>query len=122
VLLWKPFSVDARPPRWFKPGRGPAPTPGQVTVTAYVNGWCMAQNLTCERARRAAAACGERVVFQEIDTSEHATVAVCGLSDALFIDGKPVRTGPPPTFDSLKALIEKRLRKLSELDGSRGLE
>jgi GNAT superfamily N-acetyltransferase len=113
LLVWKPFTEDARPPRWFPTRtRPPDGVPGKVTVTAYVNGWCMAGNLACERARRAAAEHGEQVVFREVDTSEHATVAACGLADALFIDGKQVRTGPPPSVRKLQGLIEKRLRRL----------
>jgi len=35
-----------------------------------------------------------------------------GISDALFIDGKQVRTGPPPSFDKIKGLIGRKVRKL----------
>ena len=35
-----------------------------------------------------------------------------GISDALFIDGKEVSTGPPPSYESIYKLIAKRLRKL----------
>jgi GNAT superfamily N-acetyltransferase len=114
LLVWKPFTGDARPPRWFPAAKKPPDTvPGKVTVTAFVNGWCLAGNMTCERAKRAAAELGDRVVFHEIDTSEHSTVAACGRADALFIDGKQVRTGPPPSFDKIKALIAKRLQRMS---------
>jgi len=112
-LMWKPFAADAAPPRWF-PDKKPAPstTPGRVNVTAYVNGWCMAGNLSCARAERAAAAHGERVDFRVIDSSERAFVAGCGLTDALFVDGKQVRTGPPPSYDKLHKLIGKRVSRL----------
>ena len=32
--------------------------------------------------------------------------------DALFIDNKEVRTGPPPSYERIHKLISKRLRKL----------
>jgi len=35
-----------------------------------------------------------------------------GIWDSLFIDGKEIRTGPPPSYEKLKGLIEKRGRKL----------
>ena len=112
ILLWKTFSDDAVAPRWIRPRKTPGRTPGRVTVTSFKNGWCPAQNLVYERARRAAAALGDRVVFEGIDTSHRATFLEWGISDALFVDGRAVRTGPPPSYDKLERLIAKRLRKL----------
>ena len=113
VLLWKPFTNDAEAPRWIpETKRKPEKTPGKVTVTSFVNGWCPAQNLVCERAKRAAAEFGEKVEFREIDTFDREVVKDWGLSDALFIDGKPVNTGPPPSFKKLRKLIAKRVRRL----------
>jgi len=111
VLMWKPFAPEAVPPRWIRPRKPLDLVPGKVTVTAFVNGWCMGMNLAYERARRAAADCGERVAFCEIDTSDHAGVGEWGRSDALFIDGKEVRTGPPPSYDKIRALIAKALER-----------
>ncbi len=59
VLLWKRFTDDAEPPQWNHiKKKVPAPTPGRVTVSAFIDGWCPAQNMTIERARRAAAELG----------------------------------------------------------------
>lgn len=113
VLLWKPFSDDAEPPNWFEEkGKLPELTPRKVTVTSFVNGWCMAQNLVYERAKRAAAEFSNKVVFREVDTSERNTLIDWGISDALFIDHKQVRTGPPPPFEKIRKLIAKRVKKL----------
>ena len=114
VLLWKPFASDARPPRWHaktttKPELSPG---GKVTVTAYVNGWCTAQNLVAERAKRAAAELGDRVAYREIDTSEPGAAARHGISDAVHVDGKPLTFGPPPSYEKIVKVIEKRLRRL----------
>jgi len=35
-----------------------------------------------------------------------------GIVDAFFIDGKQVRTGPPPSYEKIKKLIAKRVKKL----------
>jgi len=109
VLVWKRFAADAEAPRWFRQQRKPEQVPGKVTVTALVNGWCMGMNLAYERAKRAAAELGERVELREVDTSERAAVAEWGLSDALFIDGRRVRTGPPPSYDKIRKLIARRM-------------
>ena len=65
-----------------------------------------------ERVKRACAEFGDEVVFQMIDTSDRDVLLEWGISDALFIDGKQVRTGPSPTFDKLYKRIAKRVKRL----------
>jgi GNAT superfamily N-acetyltransferase len=113
VLLWKRFADAAAPPRWFPKGRRlPDPVPGKVNVTAFVNGWCMAMNLGTERGKRAAAELGDKAVYREVDTSEREAVAEWGFSDELFVDGKAVRNGPPPSYGKLLKLLKRRARRL----------
>ncbi|MBN1573001.1 MAG: GNAT family N-acetyltransferase [Deltaproteobacteria bacterium] len=112
VLLWKSFERDASPPRWIKRKKKPPTAPGVVTVTSFVNGWCTGQNTTYERAKRAAEELGDRVVFKEFDTSNRDVLNEWGIADGLFIDGKSVNTGPPPSYDKIVKLIKKRLKKL----------
>jgi GNAT superfamily N-acetyltransferase len=109
VLLWKPFSDDAQPPRWYPKGKK-LPVPGKVNVTAFVNGWCTGMNLAAERARRAAVDLGDKVTYCEVDTSEPGAIAKWGFSDALFVDGKEIRTGPPPSYERIRSIIAKRVR------------
>ena len=112
VLLWKPFTNDAIPPKWIRQKKKPEATPGKVAVTAFLNGWCPAQNMVFERAKRAASELGDKVVFQGIDTFDRETFLEWGIADALFIDNKQVRTGPPPSYDKIKKMIARRVRKL----------
>ena len=81
-------------------------------MTAFTNGWCQAGNITLERAKRACAQFGDDVVLELIDTSERSALLEWGLSDALFIDGKSVSSGPPLTYEKIERLIEKRVRRL----------
>jgi len=112
VLLWKAFTDDAIPPRWIKQKKKPATISGKVTVTAFLNGWCPAQNMVFERAKRASSEFGDKVVFHEIDTFEREIFLEWGMADALFIDDKQVRTGPPPSYEKIKKLLAKRVKKL----------
>ncbi len=109
-LLWKRFDEDAAPPRWIRQRKKPSAEPVKVVVTCLKNGWCPAQNLSYERAKRAANELGNNVVFREIDTFNREVAAEWGISDALFVDGKQVRTGPPPTYDRIRKLIQKKLK------------
>lgn len=114
VLLWKSFSDDARPPKWIKQKKKPGVIPGKVTVTSFCSGWCPAQNIVFERASRAAALFGDDVVFQKIHTLDRNVFSEWGILDGLFIDGKEISTGPPPGFDKIKKLIQKRVKKLNK--------
>jgi len=113
VLVWKAFAADAARPRWFEPNRKSlTPVPGKVNVTAFVNGWCTATNVTCERARRAALEFGDAVVFREVDTFERGAVAEWGESDGVYVDGKSVQAGPPPSYEKVRSIIARRVRRL----------
>ena len=114
VLLWKPFSEDAKPPKWIRPKKTPEANqnPGKVTITAFKNGWCQVENMALERARRAAAEFGGKVVFNEIDTTDRDTYMQWGIMSGVYIEDKPVSTGPPPTYEKIKGLIEKQVNRL----------
>lgn len=110
-LVMKGFSPDAEKPGFIKKMPDIKAGEGKVRVTAFVNGWCPAQNLVYERARRAAEAFGNKVEFVGIDTFDKATVLAHGISDGLFIDDRQVRTGPPPSYEAIARLVEKRIKK-----------
>lgn len=114
VLLWKSFSVDANPPKWIRQKAKPRLEPNTVTVTAFCNGWCPAQNLVVERAKRAASdpQFADKVTFREINTSDREEFLRWGISDGLFINQKQVRTGPPPRYEKIWNLIRKQARKI----------
>jgi GNAT superfamily N-acetyltransferase len=111
VLLWKPFAPDAVPPKWIRLKKKPEMEPGKVAVTAICNGWCPGQNLVFERAKRAAAEFGDSVEFRGVDTLDRPAFLEWGTPDALFIDGKSVRTGPPPAYEKIRKKIEKRVKR-----------
>ena len=112
VLLWRPFTNDAQPPKWIRQQKKPAPVPGQVTVTAFSYGWCQGGNITMERAKRACDQFGDEVVFEMVDASERTTFLEWGISDALFIDGKNATNGPPLTYEKIESLLAKRVHRL----------
>jgi len=112
ALMWKPFAENAEPPSWIRPKKKPQAEPGKVVVTGLLNGWCPAMALVHERARRAAAELGEKVEFREVRTDDRAVFMEWGITDALFIDGKEMRNGPPPKYDKIRKKIARRVRKL----------
>ena len=113
VLLWKPFSDDAVPPKWIRLKKTPETAPGVVTVTLVRNGWCPGQNMAFERAKRAAAELGDKVVIREYDTSDRDVLLEWGIQDALFVEKKQVRTGPPPSYKKIRKAIARKLKKIA---------
>ena len=111
VLLWKPFSDDAVPPKWIKARKEPESAPDKVIVTGFINGWCPAYNMVFERAKRASLELGDQVVFHEVNTFNEEVFEDWGISDALFINGKKVNTGPPPSYEKIRNKISKELKK-----------
>jgi len=112
ALVWKPFARDAKPPQWIQPVKKPPLLPGKVAVTSLIHGWCMAMNLGHERARRAVAEFGDKAVYTAVDTSEKDAVREWGYADALFIDGKPMPLGPPPSYEKIRKRVAARVKKL----------
>ncbi len=112
VLLWKPFREEAVAPKWIREKKRPAPGTEKVNVTAFLNGWCPGMNMTFERAKRAASEFGDRVDFRAVDTSDRETFLEWGISDAVFVDGKPLRTGPPPSYKKILGRIARRVKRM----------
>jgi GNAT superfamily N-acetyltransferase len=114
LLVWKPFAgCDAAPPRWVTQKKEVPTLPGKVKVTAFINGWCPAQNSVFERTRRVCAEFGDKVIFEAIDTSERATFREWGIVDGIFIDGKRLSFGPPLSLEKIRARIAKRVKRVS---------
>ena len=113
-LLWKTFTPDAEPPRFMKERKLPLPVPGKVNVTVFYNGWCPAQNLVYERTKQAMIEFREKIVFNVYHTIDHNILSYWGISDALYVDGRAIRTGPPPSFKKIHRIIASRVRKLRE--------
>lgn len=112
ILLWKSFSTDSVEPKWIRQKKKPQKMPGQVSVTAFINAWCPAQNIVFERAGKACTEFGDTVMFHKIDTSERDVFLEWGIDNALFIEDKQIRTGPPPSYEKIRKLIARQVKRL----------
>ncbi len=110
-LMWKPFSESATPPKWAKIKAVPVLIPGKVSITAFVNGWCPAQNIAFVRAKRVAEEFPGSVIFNEINMLDEENRRRWGNVEGLFIDDKQLRSGPPPSYEKIKKIVEKRVKK-----------
>ncbi len=112
VLVWKPFSDGAVPPRWMRQRKRPIPVPGRVVVTAFVPGWCPSGADNARIARRAAAGLSD-VVVQTVDTSDRDTFLEWGIDQGIWIDDEPFRPyGPPFGVEELRQTVQRKLTAL----------
>lgn len=107
-LVWKPFNGQATAPRLPAVKKTPGTGTGRVKVSCFRNGWCQAQNLACERMKRAVREYGDKVEYVEVDTDNRANFDEWGISDAIFIDDKQINTGPPPSYEKLRKLLKRK--------------
>ncbi len=102
VLVWKPFSNDAEPPKFLRQSKTGPVHDDRVTLVSLCTGWCGGCDFNLE-ARKAARELGDhRVDFIEVDTSLRRNLLEWGVSDGILMDGKPYRQdGPPFTADDI---------------------
>ncbi len=111
-LVWKPFTPDARPPKFVKIKKKPGVKKGFVSVTCFRNGWCPAQNANCERIKRATGEYKKNIVYNEIDTDDENNLLEWGIPDGIFIDEKQLKPGPPVSFEKLQKKLKKKMKKI----------
>jgi len=111
-LVWKPFIGSVLPPNWIKRKKTPEKVPGQVTVTAFLSGWCPSMNIMYERAKRASAEFADRVMFRTIDTVDRSVFLEWGISDDIYMDDKKITKGAPLPYYKIHKYLEKKVKKL----------
>ena len=111
-LVWKPFIENAEPPQLMKLIKKPMVDQDAVTVTCFRNGWCPAQNISCERMKRAAGEYHDKIRYVEIDTDVRNNLEEWGMADGIFIDDKQINTGPPPSYPKLKNALKKKMKRV----------
>ena len=104
----------ATEPRWVAAKPLPVDEGRHVEITAFKSGWCPAANLVYERARRASEELGTEVHFSSIDTSDRETLLRCGHSNEVFVNGRPLQRGAPPSYKTVRRKIERQLRRRSK--------
>lgn len=114
ALLWKPFSDDAVKPSLITKYKTPEKGKEKVNIDAFNSGWCQALNIVYERTKRAAEQFKDKVQFLEHDTNNRDELLEWGIMDAIYVDGKEINSGPPPSYEKIYGIIEKQVKKLKK--------
>lgn len=112
VLMMKSFSESVEKPTLIRMRKKPPTGNGVVEITIFQNGWCPAANIVVERTKRAAEAFEGLVHIKTYDMTDRRLLTEWGISQGVYIDGRPVQKGPPPSYDKIVRMIQKRVRKL----------
>ncbi|SHJ42193.1 Acetyltransferase (GNAT) family protein [Dethiosulfatibacter aminovorans DSM 17477] len=112
VLLWKPFVEGIEPPVLIKMRKKPELVEGKVKIDAFVNGWCPAQNIVFERTRKAVEEFKDSVIVEIYDTTDIDVYREWGILDGVYVDGKTIQKGPPPSYEKIHKIIKKKVEKL----------
>ena len=103
VVVWKPFSEDAKPPKLLRLDNPPPKGTGKVNVTVAVNGWCGCYKVFC--AREAVAGLEDIVDYTEVDAPDRATILHLGNVGGVYLDGEVFQPYQLCTSDALRAEI-----------------
>jgi len=112
VLMWNPFAEDAVPPAFLERRYKFAPVPGKVVIDLFYNPFCLTSEIEAQHVREVAAEFGDRVVLHEHSVNNQAEARACGLSRAIFLNGRELFWGYEAPKDGLRAEIEKELEAL----------
>ncbi|MBD3163422.1 MAG: hypothetical protein GF346_13100 [Candidatus Eisenbacteria bacterium] len=96
VLVWKPFTATAAPPRFHREVRRPEPGAEKVSVTIFCNGWCTGSCEGCIKTRDAVEGLADRIDYREIDTADPEVLQSWGISEGLYVEGELYRPYEPP--------------------------
>lgn len=111
-LLFKPCKMNVLPPKFIRPDKFPSKSDDKVNVSMFVNGWCPAQNIAYQRVKQAARLFPGKIDLYEYDCLLPDVRAEWGVLDGLYIDGKEMKTGPPPSFNKIKRKLARSVKKL----------
>lgn len=103
VVVWKPFSQDAKSPKLLRLTEPPPKGTGKVNVTVAVNGWCGCYKVLC--AREAVKGLEDIVDYREVDTPDRATILHLGKVGGVYLDGEVFQPYQLCASDALRAEI-----------------
>jgi GNAT superfamily N-acetyltransferase len=109
VLLWKPFSGKAEAPSFLDPAYVFEPIEGKVVVDLFWNEFCQTSGIEAQRVREVCAEFGERVVLNECCAEHHDILLTCGISRAIYVNGREIGWGYEAPKDGIRKAIEQAL-------------
>ena len=70
------------------------------------------EHIADQRIKRAIAGFEDQVEIREFDTLNKDVQREWGIADAVFVDNKEIRNGPPAPYSRIRKIIEKKAKKV----------
>jgi len=109
ILLWKPFTADARAPRFLCPSYGYVPVEEKVVVDLFWNDLCQTSSIEAERVRGVCGEFGDDVQLNEYCTEDRDVLLCHQTPRAIFVNGAEIGWGYEAPKDGIRAAIEQAL-------------
>lgn len=111
VLMFKPFiEVDTKP-QLIRKKKNPENRKDKVKITIFKNGWCSANNIVLERTLKVIPEFKDMIDVDIFDTTEPTVLEEWGIYEGIYINGKLLQKGPPPSYDKIYKRIKKEVKK-----------
>jgi hypothetical protein len=109
VILWKRFTRDAEPPRFFKPSWIYEPASAKVTFDAFWHRQCLTTATEIDNVRAVCAEFGDRVLLREHDTTDPVVRGRCEIGRRLMVNGREIGWGYEAPSEGLRKAIQDAL-------------
>jgi N-acetylglutamate synthase-like GNAT family acetyltransferase len=103
IVVWKPFTPKARPPKLKRLTRRPPGAKTKVNVTVAANAWCGCYKIFC--ARDAIEGIEHMVEYTELDPPDEGSILHLGHAGGIFLDGEVFKPYEVCEADALRAEI-----------------
>ena len=113
VLLWKPFSSEARPPCFLCPSYRYSPVSGKVSVDLFWNGFCQTSNIEAQRVRKVCAEFGDSVRLTEYCAEERDILLCHQISRAIYVNGREIFWGYEAPKDGIREAVRRAMAEVS---------
>jgi len=109
VILWKRFTDDAEPPRFFDPSWDYEPVPGKVAFDAFWHRQCQTTATEISNVREVCAEFGDRVLLREYDATDPAVRERYEIGRLLAVNGREIGWGYEAPREGLRQAIQEEL-------------
>jgi len=109
VLLWKPFTDDATPPRQLESRYVFEPVPDAVAVDLFWNAFCPTSAIEARRVREVCQEFGDRVRLREFQAEQRDILLRHGIPRGIYVNGKHIGWGYEAPKDGIRDAVQSAL-------------
>lgn len=110
VLVLKSFTNLEDNPKLIKKRKDFLIGEEKPEIMIFKSGWCAANNIVLERTLRAIKEFKDLVNVTILDTTDPLVLGEWGVYEGVFINGKTIQKGPPPSYEKIYKKINREVK------------